>query len=74
MILFDGQDLNREPGSPPLSLIPRPTLWVGLSGYSDHGDDGGRDEGHAEPMDCVGKAPLAGEQGALTSLRKLPQR
>ena len=57
MFLFDGQDLNREPGSPPLSLITRPTLWVGLSGYSDKGDDGGRDERIAEPTECVGKAP-----------------
>ena len=29
VFLPDGQHHNREPGTPPLSLIPRPTLGVG---------------------------------------------
>ncbi|MCL4178973.1 MAG: hypothetical protein KJ072_14675 [Verrucomicrobia bacterium] len=43
--------------------------WSGRNGFGDNGDDGGRDEGLAEPTDRVGKARSAGEQGALSWLR-----
>ncbi len=73
-ICRDSGFATEAPAQGDVKAATQPGSQTGWSGHSDNSGDRGTDEGLAEAMDCVGKDRLAGEQGALTSLRKLRHR